>query len=218
MDVMMIAPGGGEEQVSRTVTTVAEDAPRWCTRLIAEFKACDERAVAVARDLTPEQLNAPPRPGSWSVGQCLEHLHIANVVYCPPIEAALVGRARAPVQEITPGWLARWFIRTVIEPGPQQRPGRAPRKIKPAPVIDADILERFLRSNETTRALVHRARDLDVNRIRFRNPFVGVLRWSVGAGFEILVRHQRRHLRQAERVRATLRATASTPGAMPSQR
>jgi hypothetical protein len=48
---------------------------------------------------------------------------------------------------------------------------------------------------------VERAADCDVNRIRFRNPFVPLIRFTLGTGLEILVRHERRHLEQAERQR-----------------
>jgi hypothetical protein len=42
----------------------------------------------------------------------------------------------------------------------------------------------------------------NVNRIRFKNPFIPGLRFSVGTGLEVLSAHERRHLLQAERVRA----------------
>jgi len=49
--------------------------------------------------------------------------------------------------------------------------------------------------------LVQDASDYDVNRIRFKNPFVPLLRFTVGTGLEILSKHQDRHLLQAERVK-----------------
>jgi hypothetical protein len=52
----------------------------------------------------------------------------------------------------------------------------------------------------------------DVNRIRFRNPFIPVLRFTVGTGLEILSNHQRRHLLQAERVRESLEFPGRKPG------
>jgi hypothetical protein len=35
----------------------------------------------------------------------------------------------------------------------------------------------------------------------FRNPFVPLIRFTVGTGLEILSKHERRHLLQAERIR-----------------
>ena len=176
--------------------------PSWPARLIAELDASDARASAIARGLTIEQLNWRRDPSEWSVGQCLDHLRAASEEYIPPIAAALHGRPNAVVQEIIPGWFARWFIRAYIEPSPTTRKARAPGKIVPVTRVDATILERFLAVNQTLRAVIERASRLDVNRIRFKNPFVGVVRFTVGAGFEILSRHQRRHLLQAERIRS----------------
>ena len=51
------------------------------------------------------------------------------------------------------------------------------------------------------RQLISRASDYDVNHIRFKNPFIPFLRFTVGTGLEILSKHQSRHLLQAERVR-----------------
>ncbi len=181
-----------------------ETSPAWCVRLTSELEAADERAIALAKTLTPEQLNWKPGAGEWSVGQCLEHLYITNEVYLPAISNSLVGRPHAVVQDITPGWFGRWFIRNYIEPSAETRRARAPRKITPGPHVEPSILERFLRSNGQVRELVHRAKNYDVNHVRFKNPFVGLLRFTVGTGLEIVSKHQRRHLLQAERIRTSV--------------
>jgi hypothetical protein len=174
--------------------------PAWVTRLLSEIDAADERAMALAKPLTPEQLNWKPSPGEWSIGQCVDHLCVANEVYLAAMEKGLPGRPRGVAQEIAPGWFGRWFIRTAIEPSAQSRKGRAPRKIVPASNVDGTILDRFLRTNVEAREFVRRAALYDVNRVRFQNPFVPIIFFTVGTGLEILVRHQRRHLLQAERV------------------
>jgi hypothetical protein len=180
-----------------------EASPPWSLRLISELNAADERATTLAKTLTPRQLNWSPSPGVWSVGQCLEHLRVTNEVYLKPMSDSLGGRQRAAVQEIKPGWFGRWFIRSFIEPSSRVARGRAPKKIRPAAQVDSSILDRFLKSNDEARDLVRRARNHDVNRIRFRNPFIPVIRFTVGTGLEILSQHQRRHLLQAERIRAS---------------
>jgi len=176
----------------------------WWLRLISEFNAADNRAIALAKQLTPQQLNWKRRPNEWSVGQCLEHLYVTNEVYLGPMSTSLKGRQPIVVQEITPGWLGRWFIRNYIEPSSGMKRVRAPRKIRPGTHIEPSILDRFLISNHTARQLIHRAMNQDVNHIRFRNPFVPVIRFTVGTGFEILSKHQQRHLLQAERIRNSL--------------
>lgn len=173
----------------------------WADRIIAEFNAADLRAAAVAKSLTVEQLNWRSDPGKWSVGQCLDHLRVANEVYIPPMTKALEGRPHGVATELTPGWFGRWFIKSYIEPSAVTKKGKAPSKIVPIATVDATILDRFLASNDDARALVERASQYDVNRIRFQNPFVPVIWFTVATGLEVLWRHQRRHLLQAERIR-----------------
>jgi hypothetical protein len=182
--------------------------PAWSVRLIAELDAADERANQLAIGLNTQQLNWQPAPGVWSIGQCLEHVCLTNEAYLPAISSSLAGKQIAAVQEIAPGWFSRWFINTYVEPSPQTKHAPAPKKIVPAAQVESSVLARFLRSNRAARELVTHARDYDVNRIRFRNPLVPLIHFTVGTGLEIVSRHERRHLLQAERVRQT----ASFPG------
>ena len=61
--------------------------PAWSVRLIDELDAMDRRATAVAEGLSQEQLNWKAEPNTWSVGQCLQHLYVANDVYLPHRQA-----------------------------------------------------------------------------------------------------------------------------------
>jgi hypothetical protein len=176
-------------------------APAWSRQLIAELQGADQRAIALARGLSVEQLNWKPRPESWSVGQCLEHLCLSGEVYLAPIARALNNRRPSPVEQITPGWFGAWFIRNYIAPSAVTRKAVAPRKIKPVlSSVEPSVLDRFLAANREVRALIERAQPYDVNRIRFGNPFVPIIRFTVGTGFEILAKHEDRHLLQAEKV------------------
>lgn len=178
--------------------------PAWCPRLLDELRAADARAVALAKPLTTVQINWRPSPVEWSIGQCLDHLLVANRVYLPSITDALQQAQRQPVQDIRPGWFGRWFIRTYIAPSSASKKSKAPGKIAPVSEVDGAVLDRFLASNEEARRLIERAREMDVNHLRFKNPFVPLLRFTVGTGFEIIAKHQDRHLLQAERVRAAM--------------
>src|SRR3954470_8399405 len=111
---------------------LATTPPAWVGRLLHELDDTDRRATAVASALTREQLNWKPDPAAWSVGQCLDHLCVANDVYIPAMEQALDGRPAGTAAAITPGWFGRWFIDNYIEPSDRTKRGRAPAKIVPA--------------------------------------------------------------------------------------
>lgn len=173
----------------------------WCERLIRELDAADQRVQTLASQLTDEQLNWQALPDTWSIGQCLEHLCLANETYLPAIAPALDSKPSGSVEEIKSGMLSRWFIRNYIEPSPQTRRAPAPKKIVPGARVKPSVLDRFLSSNQAARELIRRASAYDVNRIRFKNPYVPGIRFTVGTGLQIICSHERRHLMQAERVR-----------------
>lgn len=175
----------------------------WAESLLNDLDKADERARSVVSGLSVEQLNWQPGPNIWSVGQCVDHLCVMNEVYLPPIAKALEGKAKASVVEVTPGWFGSWFLKSFVEPSPETKKVKAPSKSAPASKVDGRILEKLLKgNNEVLRELIRRASEYDVNRIRFRNPFIPVIRFTVGTGLTIVVRHQHRHLLQAERVKS----------------
>jgi len=176
---------------------------RWAPRLADELNSSDEHALRLLGGLSEEQLNWQPAEGAWSIGQCMEHLCLMNDVYLPPIAKSLEGKPNGKADEITPGWFGAWFIRSFVEPLPNQMRAPAPKKIVPTSCVPPSVLERFLAGNEQVRELIQRASEYDVNRIRFRNPFIPVIRFTVGTGFEIVTKHQWRHLLQAQRVKET---------------
>jgi DinB superfamily len=175
-------------------------APAWSVRLAADLDANDQAVTKLVAGLTEEQLNWQPTPGSWSAGQCLEHLCITNEAYLLPMSVAINGKPDSPVEQITPGWFGRWFIRSFIEPSPDSKRAPAPAKIRPTAHVRASVLERFHAGNQSCRELMVRAGAKNLNRIRFWNPFIPGIRFTVGTGLQIIVGHERRHLLQAERV------------------
>jgi hypothetical protein len=181
-------------------TATRSSLPSWSQRLISELEISDGRAQQLARGLNREQLNWSPAPGAWSIGQCLQHLLAGNELYLPAIANSLRGRRESPVEEVVLSRFSRWFIRNYIAPSSTTR-ARAPSKIRPAAEVEPSVLDAFLRTNEVARELIRQASAYDVNRIRFRNPFIPLLRFTVGAGLEITSKHESRHLQQAERVR-----------------
>ena len=173
----------------------------WSERMVAELDDADRRAYSLAKGQTIEQINWRPSADEWSIGQCLHHLLVFNRLYVPAISRALDGQRPHPVDDVTPGWVSAWFMRTYVEPRPETRRVRSPQKIKPDEHINPSVLDDFLRSNQDAKHVVRRAAAYDVNRIRYKNPLVPLVRFTVGVGLELTWKHQLRHLLQAERVR-----------------
>jgi hypothetical protein len=144
-------------------------------------------------------------PDSWSVAQCLDHLATTNRVYLgamtePAIRARAAGRLRR--RPALPGFVGRWFA-TKMEP-PVKAPFKmkATRNIRPAtsPSI-ADAFARFLASQNEIRDYLSTNADLDLAEIRFPNPLVAGIRFSLATGLHVITAHERRHIWQAWCVR-----------------
>src|SRR5215813_1774027 len=52
-------------------------------QMLQKGKAAGEKAKAEFSNITLPQLNWKPAPDSWSIGQCLDHLVVADCLYFP---------------------------------------------------------------------------------------------------------------------------------------
>jgi DinB superfamily len=189
------------------VVTVAASLPEDLQELLKALDDNDRRAGDLVHDLDDERLNWRPDEQSWSVAQCLDHLNVANRAYLGPTREALArARRKGAVRRgpIRPGVFGRWFVAT-LEPPPKRRLP-APKKIVPAARRGkAEVMAEWGRVQAEVKDLLREAAELDLNGTRFVNPFVSLIRFSVGTGFQVIASHERRHLWQAERVKANPR-------------
>jgi hypothetical protein len=170
-----------------------------------QLAAAERDAQALVHGLTEEQGAWRAESGAWSVAECLDHLATANRVYLQAMSGAAV-RARASGRlrrgPAVPGFIGRWFVR-MLEPPVQPRfKSKAPRAIRPrtAPPL-ADAFAGFAASHSDVRAFLGVCADLDLTGVRFPNPFVRGVRFSLATGLHVIAAHERRHLWQAWRVR-----------------
>jgi len=82
---------------------------------------------------------------------------------------------------------------------------KAPRSTRPrtAPSL-ADTFAAFVASHVDVRAFLRAHADLDLTGIRFPNPFMRGIRFSIATGLHVITAHERRHLWQAWRIRRRL--------------
>jgi DinB superfamily len=173
-----------------------------------QLEAIERDATSLVAGLTEEQGAWRVTPGSWSVAECLDHLAVADRVYIeamrePARRAQQQGRLRR--RAARPGLLGGWFVRSLEPPPKRSSKLKAPRKIRPrtAPPL-ADAFASFIKAHRDARAFLRDYADLDLASIRFPNPFVTGIRFSLATGLHVITAHERRHLWQARRVRERL--------------
>ena len=165
-------------------------------------------------DLTEAQFHAPPSLGGWSVGHCIEHLILTGKAYLPRWDAALRqahDEHCRPVPEFSYGWWQRIALRLTEDPTRLKR--RTPAECSPyARFSIEDTLMRFLGMHRQFTRRVAGAGEVDVRRVKVRSPFSSHLRFALGFSFDLVLAHERRHLRQAWEVRREVSARVTTIG------
>lgn len=151
-----------------------------------------------------------PAPDSWNVAECLDHLATTNRVYLAAMleaatEARQAGRERR--RSALPGVVGAWFVRTLEPPVKRRLRFRALSVVQPreSPSI-SDALAAFMASHPPVRAFLQAYADIDLAGVRFRNPFVRGVRFSLATGLHVIPAHERRHLWQAWNVRRAAEA------------
>jgi len=169
------------------------------------FDAAEHDVRALVDGLTEELGAWRAHHGSWSVAECLDHLATGNCVYLRAMQPAAkraLERGRRRGRPAQPGLIGRWFIRTLEPPVSPRFRSKAPQAIRPrvSPALH-DALAQFLTSQDEVRTFLREYADIDLAGVRFRNPFVRGVWFSLATGLHVLAAHERRHLWQAWRVR-----------------
>lgn len=162
------------------------------------------RAGEVCAGLSEEQANQQPRPGAWSVAECIAHLNQTNRLYSERIAAAIEdGKSRKVfgVSGTPPNGLGAWFARG-MEP-PYTLKFKAPVAFQPTSSryqVD-QVLAEWDQLHHRLLQLVAEADGLDWKRVKVQSPVSKFVRTSLAGSFGIIGAHDRRHLWQAEQVR-----------------
>lgn len=157
---------------------------------------------ALFASLTPAQLTWKPARRKWSILQCYEHLLTTNRLYMENLQDAIVrgtvSRAEA-VSPFKPSWLGKFFIDAM-------RPENTFRKktfglFKPAAdTKDLTLTTQFVKQQKQLLALIKKADQCDLNRVKLPSPASRLIRFSIGEALTLLVVHEQRHLLQAQNI------------------
>jgi hypothetical protein len=174
-------------------------------KLEEHLDAAEREAQELVTGLSEEQGGWRASSDSWSVAQCLDHLATTNRVYLRAMEGAAIrareqGRLRR--RAATPGWVGRWFVKTLEPPVKRLFRFKAQRIIEPgtAPPLFAAFAD-FTASQDEMRTFLRSYANLDLARVRFPNPLLPGVRFSLATGLHVITAHERRHLWQAWLIR-----------------
>ena len=171
--------------------------------LVTEIDANLSHADSITHGLSHEQFNWRPEPGRWSIAECLGHLNLINGADLPQLQTSIDAAIAKSVKGEGPfqyGLIARKIVASQ-EP-PAKRKFKAPKKSQPPPdsSLDATVAE-YRRISADLRALIKKSEGLHLAKVKTKLSFVPIFRMPLGARFNLLTTHDRRHLWQADQVR-----------------
>jgi len=176
--------------------------------MLDQIDAIKKEGAAVTAGLSDAQFNWHPGKGRWSIADCLQHLDVGVTKTLPAFDRAIAeGRARGQTAAgpFKYGWFARMVARS-MEPPPKWRMRTVAMLRVPsvATYRAADLLPEFSRMRDQLAERVRQADGLDLARVRTISPVNRLLRLPLGAYFQFILAHDRRHLWQARQVRNSL--------------
>ena len=174
------------------------------------LRSAQSRLRRLSDNLSEEDWNQRPGPGRWSAAECVEHLNLTSKAYLALLPDA-VARARkrgGPAQKHYRRDALGWFMSTMI--GPLRHVGKfrimrvktTPKFVPKAGRARTEILSDFVRLQAELAALIRSGDGLPLDQVKIVSPFGGRMKYSAYSALVIVVRHQHRHIQQAEEAAA----------------
>jgi hypothetical protein len=171
--------------------------------LIFQFEKSKQDLLELLNGLTEEQFNKKTASGSWSVGECVDHLIVTGKDYTNQIERGLkkAQQKNLMLRSIYKfSWLGRSFIKN-IEP-PVKRKFKVPARWTPDSKLPLKkTKDDYLSLQERYVDLIYDSKGLDIMKVKLPSPATSLLRFSIYEMFAVNAAHQRRHLWQAGNVK-----------------
>jgi hypothetical protein len=170
-------------------------------KLITEMEEISTDAQKAFGGFSAAQINWKPSAESWSVGQCFEHLIKTNELFYGELEKIARGERQNSFWEnwspLT-GFGGKLLINSLKK---DERKFKAPTpKIVPPSDIDENIIEKFAAHQAELIEKIKGCETADWRKTVITSPFVKLMTYRLSDGFTVVVEHEKRHYRQAERV------------------
>lgn len=152
-------------------------------------------------NLTAFQLNWKPNAETWSIGQCLDHIMVADRTYFPPVEAILEGNYSRPFWSLIPGKSKVWgkLLISMLKDTNRKLPTVEvffPTESK----VGEAIVDQFMLHEDLVIQYLQRMDTVDNGKYYVKSPVSNYITYSVRDLAEIMLLHQERHFKQAKRL------------------
>lgn len=171
------------------------------SEIIPALEKISEDVRKTFGNLSVEQINWKPSAESWSVGQCFEHLIKTDSLFFDGLDEIAAGTRRNSFLENWSPLTSVWGKLLIGSLKKDERKFKAPsQKIVPPSSVEADIIEKFAAHVAKLSEKIKQTENADWQKTVITSPFMSLMTYKLADGFQIIVEHNKRHFRQAERV------------------
>ena len=173
-------------------------------KISRELEECSLRVEQIVTRAGDSLWTPNPR-GGWAVGQCIAHLTRTAQEWAPRIERGLANAPAGspPYRPTLTGRLLAWFLEPPYRIKAKTVPIFTPRDRK---LAATDLLAEFLDAQQEVERMLRLADGKAIDRIILSSPVSAKMKYDIYSALRILAAHERRHLWQAGRILARLRA------------
>ena len=169
--------------------------------VVDELQTISSDTLKIFGNLSADQINWRPSETGWSVGQCFEHLIKSNELFFDKLGEIANGKHKHSfLENFSPlsGFFGNLLINSLKK---DSRKFKAPTKrIVPPSEIDPNIIEIFAAHQAKLSEKIKLTETADWNKTKVTSPFMKLMTYKLSDGFQIIIEHEKRHFRQAERV------------------
>ena len=145
-------------------------------------------------------MNWRPNPKAWSIAQNIDHLIRINESYFSQLEELHLGSFKAPfIGKL--GFLVSFFGKSIlksVEPSNTKKISTFPIWQPSNSKIDGGILERFKAHQEKLKLEIKKSTDMIAQNAIISSPANKWIVYRLETAFDIIVLHEKRHLKQSE--------------------
>ena len=171
-------------------------------KLLKELTTLTDKVRSTFDSINAVQLNWKPGTNEWSIAQCLDHLMLMNEKYVQQLTDVIDNYEPSFWEKYSPltGFTGKQLIESL---GPDVRKKyRTPKAFTPSKAyMDNDVIERFLKHQDTLLNLFTRLAETDGRRV-ITSPVAPLITIYSSDAMQIIVEHEKRHINQALRVKA----------------
>lgn len=169
--------------------------------------ASDTRAILLQveklKSKSETELRIKAAPDTWSAAQVLQHLNFYCTHYLNEIEKAINGNQKPSVEEFKAGWLGNYFTNLMkLKPdGVVKKKMKSPKHAIPSEILDVNSeMNNVITHQHHFLNLLEICRSVNLNSVRIPTSLHSVIQLKLGDTLMFFNEHQKRHMKQINRV------------------